>query len=163
MQEPTHEALMRRPPSRMRAEPPIDRVVMTSLRLVANHAGMPLSDAEAAYREYDAERTPERGDFASAFCSTFAGSLKPPMSDPRHVSRVYFPEGFPTRAERRYRLMALHSRIHIDEVEKLLEHCEDRDSRSKDADLSVFSSFVAASADRLPPEFPPLQELLEML
>merc|ERR1719174_2089486 len=48
MQEPTHEALMRRPPSRLqRAEPPIDRVVMTSLRLVANHAGVPLSDAEA--------------------------------------------------------------------------------------------------------------------
>merc|ERR1719353_750574 len=164
MPEPTHEALMRRPPSRLaRAEPPIDRVVMPSLRLVSNHAGLPLADVEAAYREYDATRTPESGDFAAAFCSTFAGSLTSPMSDPRHVSRVYFPEGFPTRAERRYRLMALHSRLHIDEVEKVLGHCEDRDSRSRDADLSVFSSFVAASAHRLPPEFPPLQELLEML
>merc|ERR1719487_1305793 len=45
MPEPTHEALMRRPPSRLaRAEPPIDRVVMPSLRLVSNHAGLPLAD-----------------------------------------------------------------------------------------------------------------------
>jgi hypothetical protein len=157
--EPTHEALMRRPPSRMDNAPPIDRIVMSSLRMVANHAGVPLSDVEHAYRSFDGPA----GAFAAVFCAEFADRLSAPMNDVVHVSSVYFPEGIPSRAERRYRLMALHSRIHINDVVEALSMCEDRDSRSRDADLSVFSAFIATCAARLPANFPPLQELLEML
>jgi hypothetical protein len=138
----------------------IDRVVMSSLRMLAHHAGLQVAEIKEAYRTCLHEG---RDAFAGFFCQQFAAGLAPPMDDPQHIARVYLPEGFPTRAERRFRLMALHSRMHITEVEQSLEGCADRDSRSRDADLTVFSHFVSENATRLPPEFPPLQELLELL
>jgi hypothetical protein len=138
----------------------IDRVMMSSLRMLAHHAGLQLSQVEDAYRGCCLEG---RDDFAAFFCKRFAESLQAPMDDAHHVGRVYLPEGFPSRPERRHRLMALHSRIHILEVELSLQDCVDRDNKSRDADLPVFSAFVSANASRLPASFPSLQELLELL